>query len=396
LSRYGRCCSELMARWQQRAGLGIERRAASAAARIRVGIVSAQVRDHSVYRALIKGWLDQLDRSRFEVGIVHVGLVQDGETNWARQRAAFFVDGDRTLGEWVETVRQLELDVLIYPEIGMDPTTLRLAGLRLAPHQIAAWGHPETTGLPTIDHYLSAELFEPAESQDYYSERLVRLPHLGCYYEPFRIAARPVDFAACGIRTDSPVLLCPGTPFKYAPRHDATLVEIARRLGRCQLIFFRPAAPALSLKLGERLAAAFRTARLDPDEYLVFLPWKAPQDFFGLLGQADLYLDTMGFSGFNTAMQAVECGLPLATYEGRFMRGRLASAIMHRLGMPELVAHDPREYVDLAVRLIEDRAYNQDVRTRIQASRGLLYRDDETIAGLSDLLSSIVRDPNPR
>lgn len=391
LSRYGRLCSELMARWQQRHGPGAAAGTARRGTGIRVALVSAQIRDHSVYRALIKGWLHQLDPSRFEVGVVHVGAMQDTETEWARQRAAFFLDGDRTLAEWGEAIRDLKVDVLIYPEIGMDPTTLRLASLRLARHQIAAWGHPETSGLPTIDHYLSAELLEPAGSQDYYSERLVRLPHLGCYYEPYETEALSIDLAASGIAADVPVLLCPGASFKYAPQYDAALVEIARRLGRCQLVFFRPAAPALSRKLGERLAGAFRAADLDPEAYLVFIPWQSPQRFFGLLGQVDLYLDTLGFSGFNTAMQAVECGVPLVTYEGRFMRGRLASAIVNRMGLTDLVARNAGEYVDLAVKLIEDRGYNRDVRGRLQASRAVLYRDGDAIAGLADFLSGLMR-----
>lgn len=70
---------------------------------------------------------------------------------------------------------EARLDVLLYPELGMDPLTPQLAALRLAPVQVASWGHPETTGMPTIDHYLSAELFEAADSEEYYSERLVRL-----------------------------------------------------------------------------------------------------------------------------------------------------------------------------------------------------------------------------
>ena len=53
-----------------------------------------------------------------------------------------------------------------------------------------------------------------------------------------------------------------------------------------------------------------------------------------------MYLDSIGFSGFNTALQAVECGLPIVTREGRFMRGRLASGILKRMGLQDLVAAD--------------------------------------------------------
>lgn len=71
------------------------------------------------------------------------------------------------------------LDVLIYPEIGMDKLTTKLASMRLAPVQVASWGHPETSGLPTIDHYLSAQGLEPEGVGEHHTERLVLLPQLG-------------------------------------------------------------------------------------------------------------------------------------------------------------------------------------------------------------------------
>ncbi len=61
----------------------------------------------------------------------------------------------------------------------MDQMTARLAALRLAPVQLAAWGHPITTGFPTIDGYLSAAAFEPGDAQEHYRERLVPLPEVG-------------------------------------------------------------------------------------------------------------------------------------------------------------------------------------------------------------------------
>jgi hypothetical protein len=73
--------------------------------------------------------------------------------------------------------------------------------------------------------------------------------------------------------------------------------------------------------------------------------------------RADVFLDTIGFSGFNTVMQAVDCGLPVVTREGRFMRGRLGSAILDRMGLSDLVAKTENEYIDLAVKLAGDPHY---------------------------------------
>ena len=70
-----------------------------------------------------------------------------------------------------------------------------LAALWLAPIQCASWGHPDTTGLPTIDYFLSGELMEPPDADEHYTERLVRLPNLAIYYEPLELASLPLTRA---------------------------------------------------------------------------------------------------------------------------------------------------------------------------------------------------------
>jgi predicted O-linked N-acetylglucosamine transferase (SPINDLY family) len=253
--------------------------------------------------------------------------------------------------------------------------------MRLAPVQAAAWGHPITTGLPTMDYFISADALEPPGAEAHYTERLLRLPGLGCSYAP--LAAAPAGLAALGIREGAPVLLCPGTPFKYTPRHDAVLAAIALRLGECQFVFFAPGnAPELVARLRTRMARRFAAAGLNVDAFAAFIPWQSRAGFYGLMAQADVLLDTMGFSGFNTAMQAIECGLPIAAYEGRFLRGRLASGVLRRMGLDELVATDDAGYVEIAVRLATDAAWWGEMRSRIEAARGALYNDREPVRAL--------------
>lgn len=74
---------------------------------------------------------------------------------------------------------QAQLDVLLYPEVGIDPVCAQLAALRLAPVQAMAWGHPQTSGLPTIDVFLSNELMEPPDGAGHYTEQLLPLPGIG-------------------------------------------------------------------------------------------------------------------------------------------------------------------------------------------------------------------------
>jgi predicted O-linked N-acetylglucosamine transferase (SPINDLY family) len=382
LSKYGDLCARLMRNWYS------SRRvepvvSAGCRSPIAVGIVSAHIRDHSVWTALIRGWVDRLNRDEVSISLFHLGAAEDAETERARDNVSTFIHGLPSLEDWTNAIAGYKLDMLIFPEIGMDPITLKLAAIRLAPIQVAAWGHPETTGLPTIDYYLSAKDFEPANAADNYRETLITLPNLGCYYEPLQVPSMVVNLEELGIDSREPILICPGTPYKYSPHHDQALIDIAAGLGGCQLIFFEHNQGNLSQKLQARLEASFDQRGLDFHRYAVFVPWLNRPAFYGLLRQANLFLDTMGFSGFNTAMQAVECGLPIVAYEGRFMRGRLASGILKRMGIEELVATSDLEYARIAIEVARNDVYQTAIRERILASRHLLFNDMAPIHALN-------------
>ena len=392
LQRHGRLCSRITAAWHKGQVLPAPARTRGRE-RIRVGVVSAHFRNHSVWNALVKGWFEQMDRTRFELEALYLGSDYDEATRLAQSRATHFAWKNASLSRWVQAIAARQPDILIYPDGIMNALSVKLASLRLAPVQIASWGHPETTGLPTIDHFLSAQDMEPEGAQAHYSEELCLLPHLGCSYRSRQIAPASPNLGDSELGSAIPALICPGTPFKYAPRHDAVFAQIARRLGDCRFVFFRYRVPELSAKLRQRLRASFAAYGLDADRFCLFAPWQSPAQFRGLMERAHVFLDTIGFSGFNTAMEAVECGLPVVTLEGRFMRGRFASGILKRIGLQELVARTEDDYIDLAVRISQDSAYRAYLRKRIESRRSILFDDPAPIRALEEFL---LRAATPR
>lgn len=387
LRRYGALCTELMAAWGRRVKVPAPAPRRDGA-KIRIGIVSGHVHGHSVWHALLRGWVEHLDRARFELHLFHTGLLQDAET----KRAAGQVDRlQQGLGDWTawaKAVSDARLDVLVYPEIGMDATALRLASLRLARVQLASWGHPLTSGLPTLDGYLSAEAFEPEGAQQHYTEKLHALPGLGCSYTPYGTRAQSPDLARWGIAPGDRVLVAPGVAFKYGPAEDALWIEIARRCAPCKLLFFR-GNDEHAARLEQRLRARFAQAGVDFDAHVRFVPWLSQAAFFGLLQRADVFLDTVGFSGFNTAMQAVECGTPIVAWEADALRGRFASGILRRMGLDEWVADSHAAYAEKAARLCAEAGLRRDVRAAIAARRGALYGDVASVRALAAVLEKL-------
>ena len=139
------------------------------------------------------------------------------------------------------------------------------------------------------------------------------------------------------------------------------------------------------------MEAEFQKANLAIDDYVVFMPWLGSEDFYGLMEQAHLFLDSLGFSGFNTAMQAIDCALPIVTREGKFMRGRLASGILKRMSMPELIAQTDQEYIDLVVQLAQDKPCRDQISKKMIETRKVLYDDLVPIKALESFLVSKAR-----
>ena len=385
LAEYGALSSTLMAAAKPRSATLVQ----SVGSKCRVGIVSAHVHSHSVWHAIVRGWVEHLDPARFEIHLFHTGSTRDAETEWASRRVARLNHGLGDWTKWAATIADSGLDVLIYPEIGMDSTTVRLASLRLARTQLASWGHPITTGLPTIDAFVSAAAFEPEGASAHYTEKLICLPGVGCCYRPFNTKPIKPDLAAWNISPGDRVLLCPGTPFKYSPRDDALLVEVARRCQPCKLVFFRAEPESLSILLEQRLRQAFQAAGLDFDRLVRFVPWQKQAEFFGWLDRADVYLDNPGFSGFNTTMQAFERGTPVVAWEGKHMRSRFASAILRQAGLDEWVADTAEGFVERIERLCRDASTRDAVRSRIVRSRSMLFDDRATVDVLANELQRL-------
>src|SRR5262249_7521549 len=147
------------------------------------------------------------------------------------------VQGPRPLVGWRDAILSDAPHVLLYPEIGMDMATAQLAAQRLAPVQCASWGHPVTSGFPTIDYFLSSDRMEPPDAQAHYTERLVRLPNLSIFYEPPQAPPAGVGRGELGLRADAVAYWCCQSLPKYLPQFDEVFARIAAAVGNCQFAF---------------------------------------------------------------------------------------------------------------------------------------------------------------
>jgi predicted O-linked N-acetylglucosamine transferase (SPINDLY family) len=364
---------------------------------VKVGIVSGFFRLHSNWKIPIKGWLTQLDRRRFRLFGYHTGAERDAETEMAAALCERFVHGMPSIDRWRAEILADAPHVLIYPEIGMDPTSAALAAQRLAAVQCNSWGHPSTSGYPTVDYFLSSDLMEPADGQDHYTERLVRLPNLSVYYEPLAVEPVSISRSDLGLRTDATVYWCAQSLFKYLPQFDQVFARIARQVGDCQFVFvaYRRGAEITDL-FRRRLDRAFADVGLRAHDHCVVIPLLEQRWYVAAAGRADVVLDSIGWSGCNSLLETLPHDLPIVSMRGDLMRGRHGAAILAMMGVTETIAETIDDYVFIAARLARDAAWRSVVRQKVAAGKHRLYRDRACIDALEAFLDRAVRvGPTP-
>jgi protein O-GlcNAc transferase len=358
---------------------------------MRVGVISGLFYNHTVWK-LFRGWFENLNSSRFRLYGYHTGTLKDNMTESARQTFSHFVEDKDSFEDLCRIIKNDNLHALIYPEIGMDPIIARLAALRFAPVQCVTWGHPETTGLPTIDYFLSSELMEPPDADSHYTETLVRLPNISLYYTPLDIPLANMTRDTFGLPHQSVLYLCCQSLFKYLPLYDEVFPGIARVVGDCRFLFISHQSRFITEQFQGRLKKAFSRSGMNADDHLVFLPRLNTEQYFMINRLSDVYLDSIGWSGGNTTLEALECNLPVVTFPGHFMRGRHSAAILTMMGLTETIASTPEEYVALAGRFGQDSAFRQGISEKIAGKKQLLYRDRTCITALEDFLERVAKE----
>lgn len=359
---------------------------------VRVGIVSSFFYLHSNWKIPIKGWISQLDRKRFRVFGYYLGARRDAETEAAAALCDRFVHRIADVAAWRREILADAPHVLIYPGLWMDADTFQLAAQRLAPVQCNSWGHPDTSGLPTLDYFLSSDLMEPPGGDDHYTEELVRLPNLSIYYEPVAAAPTAVSRAEFGLRPDATVFWCGQSLYKYLPQYDHVFARIAQQSGNCQFVFVRHSGgPPVNALFEKRLDAAFAAVGLAASDHCVFLRRMSQSQFIAAIGLCDAFLDSFGWSGCNSALESLAHDLPIVTMPGSLMRGRHSAAILEMMGIRETIANSIDDYVAIAARLAGDPQQRRALSRRIADNKQKLYRDRACITALENLLDAAVR-----
>lgn len=354
---------------------------------IRIALVSRHLYQHTIGR-LFGGYVSSLDRDAFEVQLYLAGSKFDAFAQELGQSASLAVALPLDVEQARAQIAEGEPDIVFYPDIGMEPLTYFLAFARLAPVQCVTWGHPMTTGIDTVDYFVSSRLIERDDADADFSEQLVRLDGLSMYL------ASPDWQAATKLREDfgmparQHVYICPQSTFKFHPEFDAIIADILRQDGSGLVYLLEGRSPTLTEALRQRLAKSAG----DVANRIRFLPALPNRDFLDAIAAADVMLDPIHFGGGITSLEAIATGTPIVTLPGPFTRSRLTAAWFRRMEITETVAADRDAYIQLAIGLSGDSERRADISQRMADARSVLYEDRETIADLEEFFMGAMRN----
>ncbi len=360
--------------------------------RIRVGFLSAYFNNHTIGK-LVRGLIANLSRDEFRVVVLSLGRQPDDEVaRFIREHADEYLLVPPHLPRARQTVAGARLDILFFCELGMDPATYTLACSRLAPVQCVTWGHPSTTGMETMDYFVSSDAMEIDSAQEHYTEELVRLKSLTFhYYRPQpSLPSQGRDYFGL---PDGHLYVCPQSIYKFHPEFDPILADILRRDPQGQLILIRWAYPQADDLLRRRFAASM------PDvlDRIHFIRRLQQPEFLNLLAVSDVLLDPIHFGGGWTGCEGISLGTPIVTMPGQFLRGRITPAMYRRIGVPDCIAENPREYVEIALRLGTDAEYRRQVHDKILANNHRLFEAPDGVEEVQAFFREAVgRAASPR
>lgn len=336
--------------WAQRHTDGLPRYAhapAGASRRLRVGYVSADLREHAT-AGFLRPVLDCHDRERFDVYCYSNAeetdadaLTQDMQRQAHRWRSIVGVDDTQA----AQLIRADAIDILVDLSGHTRGNRLGVFARKPAPLQMSYLGYLNTTGVAAIDYRITDAIADPPGVSDrLHSETLLRLPQaLWCYRPPADapgVVPPPAQRNGC---------ITFGTFNHVAKLNDRVLDLWAELLSRLPGSRLRVMAMPDD-ETSARIRAALEKAGIDPARVATF-PRLARAHYWRMFEEVDIALDPFPYAGGATTCDALWMGVPVVTLAGSFGFARSGATVLAHAGLAELVAANEAEYIAIALRL---------------------------------------------
>ena len=354
--------------------------------KIKIGFISEFFSDHTIAK-LFKGIIYKLNKENFEVYVFHSNKTLPGKIfNEINESVVSYnyenIILPKDFHEKVKTIRNKNLDLLLYPDIHMSTNLYYLTLLRLAKFQITSWGHPETTGNNKIDFFLSSKLLETDGYQNNFSEKVLLSNYLPMYfYKPkITFALKKEDMLSRNI------YFCPQSLFKMHPNFDEAIKKILHKDKKAQIFFIKDRKEILSKMFFKRLNKIMS----ENVDRINFIDRLTPEEFVHYCGKVSVLLDPFWFGAGNTFHESMLYGTPTVTMPTKYLKSRVVAGAYKQMQIDDApIFNNIDDYVDKCVELANQDNLDLKMYYKEQAEKNL-FENSNVIDDLEKIFKSIV------
>ncbi len=357
--------------------------------KIKIGFISEFFNNHTIEK-LFKGLIFNLDNNLFDINIFYLDNGKGIDNEFLEKEIMGKVNNfklPKLFSEKINLVSNQNLDIIFYPDIGMSSELYYLTFLRLAKHQMTSWGHPETTGSPNIDYFISSKLLEInyQEAKEHYTEKLILCDYLPMYLSKPNLKKISDD----EIKSNN-IYSCPQTLFKLHPDFDEVIFKILEKDKKANIFFIKDKNEILYKKIFVR----FKEKKLSGFDRINFINQMGQLDYIHHCGRASVLLDPLYFGSGNSFHDSMIYGTPTVTMPTKYLRTKIVEGAYKQMKIVNPpVVNNINDYVSVAVeiantnsnKLLELKKYYSE------CAEINLYKNKEGLRSFQDTLIKIAK-----
>ncbi|MCF4969590.1 O-linked N-acetylglucosamine transferase, SPINDLY family protein [Nostoc sp. CMAA1605] len=333
--------------------------------KIKIGYISYCLRSHSV--GWLSRWLFQYhDRNKFEINAYFISTNPELDPlhEWYLSKVNKAYKSSKT-AEIAEEIYQDEIDILI----DLDSITLDISceviSMKPAPIQVT-WLGWDASGIPSVDYFIADPYVLPESAQEYYSEKIWRLPETYIAVDGFEVSVPTVTRESLDIPPNAVVYFSGQRGFKRHPEITRLQLKIIKEVPNSYFLIKGLSDEESIRRFFDHLA---EEEGVDTSKFR-FLPGVSAESVHRAnLDVADIVLDTYPYNGATTTLETLWMCIPMVTKVGEQFAARNSYTMMMNAGVTEGIAWTDEEYVEWGVRLGKDEALRQQVAWKLRQSR---------------------------